>query len=63
MFKNLVDFSGYETLGVVATVFFFVIFVAVIARVMLLNRKYIQNMENLPLESDDGTLTADKEQE
>ncbi|MFZ1728829.1 MAG: hypothetical protein WBQ23_03105 [Bacteroidota bacterium] len=63
MFKTLVDFSGYETLGIVATVFFFALFVGMIVRVMLLKKKFINKMENLPLQSDDETTTAHKEQE
>jgi cbb3-type cytochrome oxidase subunit 3 len=63
MFKSLVDFSGYETLGVAVTVFFFALFVAMIVWVMFLKKKYIARMENLPLQSDDETTTAHKEQE
>ncbi|PLX25204.1 MAG: hypothetical protein C0600_12285 [Ignavibacteria bacterium] len=63
MFKNLVDFSGYETLAVAAMVFFFIIFLAILLRVFFLNRQFTTAMEHLPLQSDDGTLTADKEQE
>jgi hypothetical protein len=63
MFKSLVDFSGNETLAVVVMVFFFAIFVAVLVRVFFLKQRYITRMENLPLQSDDGTITADKEQE
>ncbi len=63
MFKNLVDFTGFETLGTVTTVFFFLIFVGVIVWVFFLKEKYVSKMEQLPLESDEGTTTADKEQE
>lgn len=63
MFKNLVDFTGFETLDVLATVFFFLLFVGIIVWVFFLKKKYVTKMENLPLESDDGTTTADKEQE
>ncbi|MFA6232872.1 MAG: hypothetical protein WC824_01620 [Bacteroidota bacterium] len=63
MFKTLVDFSGYETLGVVTTVFFFALFVAMIVRVLFLKKKFISKMENLPLQSDEETTTAHKEQE
>jgi uncharacterized BrkB/YihY/UPF0761 family membrane protein len=62
MFKTLVDFSGYETLGVVVTVFFFALFVAMTVRVMLLKKQFISKMENLPLNSDEETTTAHKEQ-
>ncbi len=63
MFKTLVDFSGYESLGIAVTVFFFLLFVAMIVRVMLLKKKFISTMENLPLESDEEITTAHKEQE
>jgi len=63
MFKNLVDFAEFETLGIATTVFFFLLFVAMLVWVFFLKKKYISDMENLPLESDQGTTTADKEQE
>ena len=63
MFKNLVDTSAYETLAAVTMVFFFAIFVAVLVYVFLLKKRYVTTMEHLPLQSDDGTITADKEQE
>ncbi|MBE0642467.1 MAG: hypothetical protein IH600_00125 [Bacteroidetes bacterium] len=63
MFKSLVDFSGYESLGTAVTVFFFVLFIAMIVWVLLLKKKYVKKMENLPLQSDDETTTAHKEQE
>lgn len=63
MFKNLVDFSGYETFAVATMVFFFAIFVGVLVRVFFLKKSYVSEMEHLPLQSDDGMLTADKEQE
>jgi cbb3-type cytochrome oxidase subunit 3 len=63
MFKNLVDFAAFETLGIATTVFFFLLFVAMLVWVFLLKKKYVSDMENLPLESDQGTTTADKEQE
>ncbi|MDT8322600.1 MAG: hypothetical protein RRA94_00710 [Bacteroidota bacterium] len=63
MFKNLVDFTGFETLDVLTTVFFFLIFVGIVIWVFFLKKKYVSKMENLPLESDEGSTTADKEQE
>ncbi len=39
MFKNLVDFTGFETLGTVTTVFFFLLFVGVIVWVFFLKKK------------------------
>jgi cbb3-type cytochrome oxidase subunit 3 len=63
MFKNLVDFTGFETLAVVTMVFFMLIFVGVVIWAFFLKKKYVSRMENLPLESDEGTTTANKEQE
>lgn len=63
MFKSLLDFSSYETLGTVATVFFFAIFVGMIVLVVRLKKSYVKQMESLPLQSDDDTTTALKEQE
>jgi len=63
MFKNLVDFSAYETFAVVAMVFFFAVFVALLFYVFSLKAHHITEMENLPLQSDDSTITAAKEQE
>ncbi len=63
MFKSLVDFSQYESFGVLVTVFFFLLFIGMIVWVLLLKKKYIKKMENLPLQSDDETTTAHKEQE
>ena len=63
MFKNLVDFADFETSAVIATVFFFLLFVGVLVWVFFLKKKYVSDMENLPLQSDDGTTTAHKEQE
>jgi hypothetical protein len=62
MFKSLVDFSGYEALGIITTVFFFLLFVGIIVRVMFLKKKYVKEMEHLPLEPDDGNAIEDKEQ-
>lgn len=64
MFKRLVDLSLYEVLGITATVFFFIAFVALIIWVLFLKKGYINKMKNLPLESDDEEhTTAQKEQE
>lgn len=63
MFKSLMDFSSYETLGAVATVFFFAIFVGMIVLVVRMKQTYVRQMESLPLQSDDDTTTALKEQE
>lgn len=63
MFKSLLDFSSYETLGIVATVIFFTIFVGMIVLVVRLKKTYVKQMESLPLQSDDDTTTATKEQE
>lgn len=63
MFKSLLDFSSYETLGAVATVLFFVIFAGVIVLVFRMKKPYLTRMENLPLQNDDEFSTATKEQE
>jgi cbb3-type cytochrome oxidase subunit 3 len=63
MFKNLVDFSWNAPLAAAVTVVFFVLFIAVIVWTMFLKKKYIRKMENLPLQSDEETTTAHKEQE
>ncbi len=63
MFKSLVDFSWNAPLAAAATVFFFVLFIAVIVWTMFLKKKYIREMENLPLQSDEETTTAHKDQE
>ena len=61
MFKDLVDFSGYEWLGTVTTVFFLLLFAGIVVRVFFLKKKYISEMGNLPLESD-GNEIEEKEQ-
>ncbi|MCB2204533.1 hypothetical protein KQI65_07280 [bacterium] len=63
MFKKLVDFTGFETLGVIALLFFFLLFLGIVLWTLFLKKKYVSKMENLPLESEDDTKTADKEQE
>jgi hypothetical protein len=56
MFKNLVDFTNFEALGIATTVFFFVVFVAIVIRALFLRKSFTSEMENLPLQ--DGTLTT-----
>jgi cbb3-type cytochrome oxidase subunit 3 len=63
MFKSLLDFSSYEILGAVAMIFFLAIFIGMIILVLRLKKSYIKQMENLPLQSDDDSTTAMKEQE
>ncbi|MDX9758855.1 MAG: hypothetical protein RBU27_06810 [Bacteroidota bacterium] len=63
MFKSLLDFSSYESLGAVATVLFFAIFLAVIVLVFRMKTSHVTRMENLPLQNDDESSTATKEQE
>ncbi len=45
MFKNLVNFSAYETLGIATTVFFFVVFVGIIVWALFLRSSYTKEME------------------
>lgn len=63
MFKSLLDLSSYETLATIATVFFFLVFVAMIVLVIRLKKSYIRQMEDLPLQSDDNKPNGSKEQE
>lgn len=63
MFKSLLDFSSYDTLATIATVFFFLVFVAMIVLVIRLKKSYVRQMEDLPLQPDDNKPTASKEQE
>lgn len=63
MFKSLLDFSSYETLAALATVIFFVLFVAMVVLALRLKKSYVRQMESLPLEPDDEHHTALKEQE
>jgi hypothetical protein len=53
MFKRLVDFSAYETIGIAVMVVFFLAFVAMLVRVLVLKKSHTEEMERLPL--DDGT--------
>ncbi|MBN1446358.1 MAG: hypothetical protein JXA28_00395 [Bacteroidetes bacterium] len=53
MFKRLVDFSAYETIGIIVMVVFFLAFVAMLVRVLVLKKSHTEKMERLPL--DDGT--------
>lgn len=53
MFKKLVDFSSYEAIGIATTLVFFIAFVAIIIRALVLKKSYTEEMEQLPLE--DGT--------
>lgn len=56
MFKQLVDFSSYETIGIVTMVVFFLAFVTIIIRALVLKKSYTEEMGRLPL--DDGTEDA-----
>jgi hypothetical protein len=53
MIRRLVDFTGYELLGIITTVLFFVAFVAILVRVIFLRPSYTEHAEQLPLQ--DGT--------
>jgi hypothetical protein len=54
MFKNLVNFTNYEMLGIATTVFFFVIFLAIVVRALFLRKSFTAEMGNLPLH--DGSV-------
>jgi hypothetical protein len=54
MFKNLVNFTNFEVLGIATTVFFFVVFLVIVVRALFLRKSFIAEMENLPLQ--DGSL-------
>ncbi len=56
MFKNLVNFSAYETLGIATTVFFFVVFAGIVMWALFLRSSYTKEMEQLPLH--DGSLSS-----
>ncbi len=57
MFRRLVDFSGYESIGIATTVVFFIAFLAILVRVYFLRSSYTRKMEQLPL--DDGSQNTD----
>jgi len=59
VFKKLIDFSSYEVLGIATTILFFIAFVAIIIRALVLKKSYTEEMEQLPLE--DGTERDDTE--
>lgn len=54
MFRRLIDFSNYEILGIATTIFFFLVFIAIIVWALFLRSGYTKEMEQLPL--NDGSL-------
>ena len=61
MFRQLIDFSNYTELGVVSTVFFFLLFSGLVVGVLLMKKSYIDHMEELPLDGNDGSLTPEED--
>jgi len=61
MFKQLIDTTSYEGYALVATVFFFFFFLGMLLRVLTLKKSYITEMERLPLDSSDITI-SDREE-
>jgi len=61
MFKQLIDTTSYESYALLATVFFFLFFLGMLVRVLTLKKSYITEMERLPLDSSDNTI-SDREE-
>lgn len=61
MFHDLLTFTGFEHLDTIVTIAFFVFFLGVVARTLLLKKDFIDTMSGLPLDSHDLPSPADKE--
>lgn len=61
MFRHLLDFNGYQSLGDISTIFFFLLFVGIVVRVLFLKKPFVTRMSNMPLDSPDADEIKDGE--
>ena len=56
--KVLQSIAGVEIYPIISFIIFFLFFLGLLTYVVIANRQHFENMSNLPLLSDDGTLKA-----
>ena len=61
MFKNLINVDSYMTWAMIGTLIFFVMFLGILVRTVLLKKGFTQKMSALPLdhEAHDATQYGD----
>ncbi len=62
MFSNyLSSIKGVSIYPIISLVLFFVFFIVVVMRIFMMDKKVVRQMENIPLNDDNGELTTNLE--